>query len=248
MNRRILNVLGFAVAVFLVQRSASAESERVIDAARIRLGDLVTSAPEGAADADLGPAPPPGGSRLVSKQEILRQLRELGQDGSNLALPPAIRVTRAANRLSAEELKGLVTPAIARSLPAGTTLGAVTVRSGAVLSRRASVGHVTFPKLPKREGSFKTTAMVELVTDGEVAMRLPVSVTLDLKPEAAKSLLERGAQVNLLIERGPARVTAVGFALREGDVGEVVQFKVQNTQKILRARIESRTLARVVGN
>jgi hypothetical protein len=40
----------------------------------------------------------------------------------------------------------------------------------------------------------------------------------------------------------------VGVAMAAGNAGDIVQFRVQNTQKLLRARIESRTAAKVVGN
>jgi hypothetical protein len=241
-----------AVAISLVcllgSGRASAEAERVIDSPRIRLADLVAMLPEGAAEIDLGPAPPPGGSRLLSREEILRHVREAGQSTERLAVPAAIRVTSAVRHLSARELQALVTPAIERQLPRGATLQAVIVQRGLALSPRAAVGHVNFTKFPKREGAYKTTAMVELTVSGEVAVRLPVSVSLELGAEAARSVLERGAQLHLVIERGAARVSAVGTALSDGDVGDVVAFRVQNTQKILRARIESRTSAKVVGN
>jgi hypothetical protein len=199
-------------------------------------------------DVDLGPAPAPGNSRLLSRQEIERQLREAGQSPSLVRVPASIRVTSAAKRWTVAELETLVQPAIERALPRGARLAKLRVRKGYALSPRSEVGRVTIGKLPKREGSHQTTAMVELVADGETSVRLPVSVELELGAQASQSVLEKGAAVHLVIERGAARVSAVGVALSAGDVGDVVQFKVQNTHKVLRARIESRTTAKVVGN
>lgn len=242
----IATLLG--VACLFGLGSARADVERIIESSRIRLADVVTALPEGAADVDLGPAPPPGGSRLLSREEIVRHVHEAGQSTERLALPAAVRVTSAARHLSAHELQVLVTPAIERQLPRGATLRAVNVQRALALSPRASIGRVNFAKFPKREGAYKTTAMVEMLVDGDVALRVPVSVSLELGADAARSTLERGAQIHLVIERGAARVSAVGTALGDGDVGDVVAFRVQNTQKVLRARIESRTSAKVVGN
>jgi flagella basal body P-ring formation protein FlgA len=50
----------------------------------------------------------------------------------------------------------------------------------------------------------------------------------------------------LVIERGAASVSASAVALGDGDVGDVVSFKVETTQKVLRGRIETRERARVV--
>ena len=246
MNTRALRSVGLAVLLFA--SSALAQAERTIETTRILLGDIVDVSSQAASELDLGPAPPPGGSRMVTKDEILRELRAAGQNASGLKLPATVRVTSAARRLTPEQLEALLRPELERSVPASAELKALSVRRGAVLSPRAEIGRVEYPKLPKREGTFKSTAMAELTVDGEVVMRVPVSVTLELKPEAARSALERGAQVHLVIERGAARVSAVGIALTAADVGDVVQFRVQNTQKVLRARVESRTLARVVGN
>lgn len=245
---KTLSKLRISALLLLLAAPGLAQSERVIDAARIRLGDVLPEAPRVVHDVDLGAAPAPGNSRLLSREEIERQLREAGQSPSLLRLPASIRVTSAAKRWTVAELETLVQPAIERALPRGARLSKLRVRKGYALSPRTEVGRVTFGKLPKREGSYQTTATVELVADGDTGVRLPVSVELELGALASQSVLEKGAAVHLVIERGAARVSAVGVALSSGDVGDVVQFKVQNTHKVLRGRIESRTTARVVGN
>jgi hypothetical protein len=245
---RALAKLRISALLLLLAAPGQAQSERVIDAARIRLGDVFPEAPGVVHDVDLGPAPAPGNSRLLSRQEIERQLRDAGRSPSVLRVPASIRVTSAAKRWTVAELETLVEPAIERALPRGARLSKIRVRKGYALSPRAEVGRVTIGKLPKREGSYQTTAMVELVTDRETSVRLPVSVELELGSLATQSVLEKGGTVHLVIERGAARVSAVGIALAAGDVGDVVQFKVQNTHKVLRGRIESRTTAKVVGN
>lgn len=245
---KALAKLRVSALLLLLAAPGQAQSERVIDAARIRLGDLIPSAPAVVHDVDLGPAPAPGNSRLLSRQEIERQLRDAGRSPTLVRLPASIRVTSAAKRWTVAELQTLVQPAVERALPRGARLSKLRVRKGYALSPRSEVGRVTFGKLPKREGPFQTTAMVELLADGETSVRLPVSVELELGTQATQSVLEKGAAVHLVIERGAARVSAVGVALSAGDVGDVVQFKVQNTHKVLRARIQSRTTAKVVGH
>jgi flagella basal body P-ring formation protein FlgA len=58
--------------------------------------------------------------------------------------------------------------------------------------------------------------------------------------------VSKGARVQLMIESGPARITATAVALNDGEVGETLQFRVATTQKILFGKLENPTLARVV--
>jgi flagella basal body P-ring formation protein FlgA len=58
--------------------------------------------------------------------------------------------------------------------------------------------------------------------------------------------VSKGARVQLLIESGPARITATAIALTDGEIGDTLQFRVATTQKLLFGRVEEPTLARVV--
>ncbi len=87
--------------------TANAEIERTIEGTRIQLKDVSDGYDEGElASLDLGPAPPPGNSRLLSRAEVEEQLRAAGDDAKSLRMPQ-----RAARE---ERLQTLVAPGAAR--------------------------------------------------------------------------------------------------------------------------------------
>jgi hypothetical protein len=234
------------VALCQLPSVARAEPVMQVESARVSFGDIVPSAPRELAGVDLGPAPPPGGSRLIDRAEIERELRRAGADSKGVQVPALVRVVSAAKRFTAADLAKLVEPALRAALPRGVSLKSVSAMRGAMVSPKVEPGAVFLPKLPKRQGNVKVSGSVELVLDGAVVGRVPVSLWFSLEPVAAAPVVKRGARVDLVIERGPARVTAAAVALADADVGEVIQFRVGATQKMLRARVESRSMARVV--
>jgi hypothetical protein len=223
-----------------------AEPVKHVESARVTVGDVVDAAPAELAGVDLGPAPPPGGSRLIARDELAREIRRAGADAKGVKLPELTRVVSAGKRFTPAELAALFEPALRAALPRGVTLKSVTVARGALVSPRVEAGAVFLPKLPRRRGNVKSSGTVELVLDGSVVSRVPVTLWFSIEPVAAEPVVRRGSRVDLVIERGPARITAAAVALADGEVGEVLQFRVGATQKTLRARVESRTLARVV--
>jgi flagella basal body P-ring formation protein FlgA len=100
--------------------------------------------------------------------------------------------------------------------------------------------------LPRREGEYLTTATIEISNDGQIVARIPFQLSLDISSAAAAPAITKGTRVQLLIESGPARITANAIALSDGEIGETLQFRVATTQKILYGKVEERTLARVV--
>ena len=69
---------------------------------------------------------------------------------------------------------------------------------------------------------------------------------LVLDEQAAAPLMAKGARVDLVIARGPTRISASGVALDQAEQGETISFRVSSTGKVLRARVDSVTLALVV--
>lgn len=237
--------LGLLLSLSTLAQHAEADPAAIVDASRIRVADIVSGAPEAWAGVDLGPAPPPGSSRLISRDEVRRTLEAAGFAGTP-RMPATVRVTSAAKRWSVTELEDLLTEPVTRALPPGVTLTRLKCSRGAVTSPRARVGQVKLAVLPRREGSVTSVATVELVQDGELAERVLVRLSLELSAEAARPLLERGAAATLVIERGAAQISARGIALSAGDLNEVIAFRVSSTNKILSARVESAERARVV--
>ena len=102
------------------------------------------------------------------------------------------------------------------------------------------------PKLPRREGEHLTTGTIELSSDGEIVARIPLSLTLDIGAAAAVAAISKGSRVQLMIESGPARISATAIALNDGEIGDTLQFRVAATQKILYGKVVDASTARVV--
>jgi len=227
--------------------SASAEVERTIDGTRIHLKDVSDGYDEGElASLDLGPAPPPGNSRLLSRAEVEGQLRAAGDDARSLRMPAALRVKSAAKRWSPEELREALTPRLMAALPLGLTFKAAKLNRALVTSPSVVIGAAHFPKFPKREGELTLTATVDLQQDGVTVVRVPVTVVVVVTEAATHAAVSKGARINLVIEHGPARVTALATALSDTELGALGSFRVSSTQRVLRARLLSPDSALVV--
>ncbi len=233
------------VATLALPERAAAEPNKRIDGATLTLGALVDVAPE-LADVDLGAAPPPGQSRLVSREEMLRRIQDAGLDAVSVKLPPAVRVTRSSFRLSPKELVELTRPALAGSLPKGARIVGLSASRGAVLAKGTTLAGVKLPKLPKRVGQVSVTLVAELGQEGVVTARLPLRAVLDLDAAATRPAVARGARVDVVIENGRVKVGASAVALADAELGEVSTFKVEATRKVLRARVERPDRAVVV--
>jgi len=234
------------LAMALAATPAGAQELRLVRGAQIRLSDVVASLPAEVPDVELGAAPPPGSSRLLPKAEIEQAASRSGVSLKGLKLPTVVRVTSAAKRWSTDELVNAALPTLTSSLPSGVTVKRARTGSKAVTSPNATVSAVRVPKLPRREGEHMTTATIELSNEGEIVARLPLSVTLNISSAAAAPVVTKGTRVQLVIESGPARITATAIALSDGEIGETLQFRVATTQKILFGKLEQPTLARVV--
>lgn len=244
MARRSLFAFLFVSSLCL---SAQAESERTIDGTRIVLKDVSDGYDEGELAAlDLGPAPPPGSSRLLSRSEVEEQLRAAGDDAKNLRMPSALRVKSAAKRWSPDELREAVTPRLLAALPPGLTFKTAKLSRAIVTSPSVTVGDAHFPKFPKRTGELTLTASVDLQQEGATVLRVPVTVVVVVSEVATRPAASKGARVNLVIEHGPARVTALATALSDIELGAFGLFRVASTQRVLRARLLSADSAQVV--
>lgn len=245
-TRRSLRSLCFALTLSALAPLAGAETVRVIDASRVHLSDLTDSAGDDLGRIDLGAAPPPGSSRLFAREDLRRELRSQGVDPSRLKLPAVVRVQSASRRYSPADLDALVRARLTASLPTGVSLKQLKIGRSLVGSPRLAVGEVRLPKLVRRAGPATLTAMVELVHDGAVSSRLPVTLHVELSERAAAPLIDKGARVDLVIARGAARISASAIALEAAELGEIASFKVSTTHKVLRARVETSTVALVV--
>jgi hypothetical protein len=241
--RRALLIAAFALALPL---TASAELTQSIEHGRVLVGDLVKAAPEGLAEIDLAPAPPPGGSRLFTKAEIEQMLRQRGVDTKGLAIPASIRVVGAAKRLSQAELTTLVTPVIMQNLPRGVALTKVAPSYEVVVPPSSTVGNVDIPRHPRQKGPFRTTATVQMVSNGEIVARVPVPVILEVSEEAARPDVARGSRIGLVIDRRSLRIMTQGSCMIDANIGDVVSVLVVPTNRVVKAKITSRDEATIL--
>ncbi len=245
-NTRSRSWLPLLTALVCAAASARADEARLVRSAQVHLSDLVKELPADVPDLEIGNAPPPGSSRTVAKSEIVNAAEKSGVSLKHLKLPQAVRVTSAAKRWSTEDLTNAARPRLSQALPTGVTVKRARATSKAVTSPSASISAVRIPRLPRREGEYLTTATIELSNDGQIVARIPFQLALDISSSAAQPALTKGSRVQLMIESGPARITATAIALSDGELGDTLQFRVATTQKILFGKLEEPTLARVV--
>jgi hypothetical protein len=214
-----------------------------VTGARVLLKDVMPECPEAACAADLGAAPPAGSSRLIAADVIRAALEAAGAAVPRLE---AVRVVSAARVWSPAELGELLRPSIERKLPDGVRLVGVQAKSGATLPLLATVGECSLPALAKRPGPSTTTAMVEILHDGQPVRRVAAQVRLLLSEQAARAHVPRGSVITLVIQRASATVSAQGVALQDVEIGQTAPFKVQPTGRVVQARVESATVAAVL--
>lgn len=239
-------VLAFAFVTGLAL-SASAELERTIDTPRIRLADVSDGYDDGdLASLDLGPAPPPGNSRLLSRGEVEDQLRAAGDDTRKLRMPGSLRVKSAAKRWTPDELRDALTPKIVAALPAGLQFRSAKLNRALVTSPSIVIGAAHIPRFPKREGELTLTATVDMMQDGATVLRVPVTIVVMVTEAATQPAATKGARVKLMIRTGAASVSALATALSDTELGTVGLFKVVATQRVLRGRLLSPDTAEVI--
>jgi hypothetical protein len=244
--RHFFTTTALAGALLALPCVAAAEATRTLDSTRIHLGDLLSVTDTELAAVDLGPAPPPGSSRLISREDVARELQAQGLEQKKLSFPSVIRVVSASRRFSPSEVSALLLPEVNAALPPGVTLQQLKVSRGLVTSPRVRVGQIKLPKLARRSGNVEVTLVADLLNDSEVVTRLAVGLTLNVSEQAVAPLIDKGARVDLVILSGSARISASATALEAGSLGEILSFKVSTTQRVLRGRLESRTQAVVV--
>lgn len=226
--------------------SLSADTVRSIDHARLVLKDILPSAPQGMADLDFGPAPPPGGTRTLTRLEIEEHLRARGVDVRGLGIPERVRIATAGRRISIPDLVDMARPVIDKSLAPGVSIASLRPAFEVLVPAHAELGAARLPKPPRQKGPFRTTATLEFVSDGEIVARVPVSVTLDVSEAAATPDVRKGSRIDLVVSHGAVRITTVGTVLSDADIGETVSAMVLATNRVVRARLVQRAEAEVL--
>jgi len=168
-----------------------------------------------------------------------RQISAAGFAPSTADLPDVVRARAPGITMTGAQLAELVRAAVERALPAGADLSTLSVSHSLTLAPGVSAGTVTLPPIPKRPGSVRLGVNVELLSEGEVAHRLTVMAVVNLSTKTARYTVVKGGVVRLSLQRKSARIEAEGTALASGDVGQVLSFRVTNSNKTIRARVLS---------
>lgn len=240
-----LLAISLALCVMSLSLWASAQQKRVIEGARILLSDIVPGAPTRLSSLDLGPAPPPGGSRVVSVEDVHRRLRQVNEPVDAIRFKAPVRVISAHRMIDPEQWSTLVEPAVQAALPKGVALIRVSPTIHIKTTPRATIGKASISTLPRRVGQTRATAMVELMDGDLVLSRVPVPITLRISAEAARPDVARGTSVRLFIESGSVVVSTRGEVLKDANVGEIVRVRVASTRRVVRAELLSGRKAKV---
>jgi hypothetical protein len=230
----------------LAVNTARAETVRDISGGRIELHEVLPGAPAELAGVDLGASPPPGSSRVLTREQLKQQITQAGFDPAPLDIPQLTRVQAAGKRWSATELSDWLLPAVRQALPPGVSLLKLKTSTSLLLSPDASIGEVRLAKLPKRTGTVQAGLSVVLLLDQEATHHLPLVAVVNISEQAAGYAVSSGADVSLVVRYRTLRVSAAATALKDGDIGDTVPFRVKSSGKTLLARLTSRQEAEVV--
>ena len=82
--------------------------------------------------------------------------------------------------------------------------------------------------------------------DGAPVAKIPVSVVLEVSEQAARPDVARHSRMNLFIDHGAVRVTAIGQTMADANVGDKVSMLVVATGRMVKAKIISRDEAELL--
>jgi hypothetical protein len=245
--KRLLFAFGLSLAGLAPASADAGGAVREVTVARtrIRLGDVLpTAAPEVAA-LDLGPAPAPSGSRIVTGQELARACAAASLRPPP-GLPVAVRIVRKMQRLKPGEIEALTRHALDGSMSRGATISAVRPPRGVEVAAGWDLARAELPRPPHRTGLLQTAATLTLAVGTEVIAILSVPVDVSLSAEAAVWDLPRGGPVTLVVRRGLVEIEAAGVAAADADVGTVFQLTLRPSGHVVRARLVAKDRAELV--
>lgn len=226
----------------------AAEPEKVVSVTsrRLQLSQLWPACPVALCTADLGAAPPPGTSLLLARDAIVRAVAKLTRELPELGLPEAVRVKSEARVLAPDEVNDLAYASVQSELPVGVTLTRVESKLPLTVPLTATFGRAELPRLPRRAGPLTTSGTIEVLHEGVVHARAPLTLLLVVSEGAARPDVVKGSDLTLVIARNAATISARGVAMQDAEIGQVALFKVPLTGKVLRARVESSERALVM--
>jgi flagella basal body P-ring formation protein FlgA len=242
MNLRLISALCLACSLLATAPCRALPLRRIeIVGARIRLGDVLPDTAGSTASFDLGPTPQAGGSRLLTRDDLVAAF-DRGHVPVPRGLPEAVRVVRKTRHLAAWDVDGLLRTAMAsKPLHQGVVLAMVNAERALEVAEGYARVDVEVPRAPKRAGAFATSAVLSFIdTDGQVLSRVAVPIVLAVSEEGAAYDTPRGTAVTLVVRRNLVEVRVPGVATVDGDVGDAVSVQLRSSGRLLHARLVSR--------
>ncbi len=231
----ILAALALGAAPVALAEAPKKPVECLVASSRVRLADVLPTAPEALRDLDLGPAPLPGSSRLITRAEIVSSLP------GGVTLPDGaetVRVLRKTSTVSAAALEKHATDALARTTIArGGALVAARPRGSLVVPDGWQTVDIELPRLPRRAGKLTVSAALRFREGATVVATGDVPVDLTLPESAAIPDVKRGAKALFVVRRGSVEIRAVVAVGDDADVGDVVSGIVQDSGHAVRGRV-----------
>lgn len=235
-----------AALLFAVPAAARAPIPEVrVATPRVHLADVLPAVTGDAGAFDLGPAPTPGASRLVTRDDLLRALDE-AHAKVPAKLPEAVRVIRRMRRLLALEIEQITRAALPATMPRGTALTALRAPKSIDVADGWDTITATVPRPPHRVGSFPTT--VTLAFRAGASSLAEISFPIDVMVTAAGAAfdLPRGSQLTLVVKRGLVEVEAQAIAAADADVGAILPVTLRPSGRVVRARLLTADRAELV--
>ncbi len=248
MHRRTFVLLS-ALATAGVVSPAQAKRIRtvLVSTSRVRLGQIMPKLEEPLSEIDLGPAPAPNGSRIITRKYIQEALEDEGVQGVS-GIPRSVRVKRKMQRLAAKQIKSLTEAAIAeRGLKKGITITKIRPPARIKVAAGWDAVRVQLPRSPRRKGKWATTVMLSFEADGERVARVAVRVIFHLTEAATRPDIAKGAPLRLTVESGRVRVTIKAHAGADADVGDTFPVQLRPSGRIVRAKLVTPNQAVAVG-
>jgi hypothetical protein len=216
-----------------------------IAAARVHLGDVLPAILGDAAAVDLGPAPAPGASRLVTRDDLQRALDE-AHCKAPARLPEAVRVFRKMRKLGAAELEQLARAALPGAMPRGAALNAVRAPRSVDLADGWDRVVASVPRPPHRVGSFATTVTLSFLSGAERLAEISFPIDVLVNAEGAAFDLAHGRQLTLIVKRGLVEIEAPAIATIDADVGMILPVALRPSGRVVRARLLTADRAELV--
>ncbi len=236
----LASLLVLAGALGATSGDAATPRQLVVTGTRIHVRDIVPDADAAAGEIDLGPSPAAGGSRLVTRADIVAAL-DAKQVAAPPALPDAVRVLRGARHLAASDVNSIVQTALGpKALGRGVTLTAVRADRAFDVADGWTRVDVDVPRAPKKAGPFATTGIASFFAGDDVIARLPVRLELAVSAEGATYDTARGAALTLIVRRTLVEVRAAAFAAADADVGDAIPVQLRPSGRVVRARLVSK--------